>query len=58
MFRPIPVIIRFASERVFVFIRFMRLCNDGEISSVILIVTTIKRRSWGRGGCSVMWVLC
>jgi len=60
MFRPIPVIIRFASERVFVFIRFMRLCNDGEISSVILIVTTIKRRGWlgGGGECSVLWVLC
>jgi len=32
MFRPIPAIIRFSSERVLVFIRFMRLCNDGEIS--------------------------
>ena len=31
MFRPIPAIIRFSSERVLVFIRFMRLCND-EIS--------------------------
>jgi len=28
MFRPIPAIIRFTSERVLVFIRFMRLCND------------------------------
>ena len=60
MFRPIPVIIRFASERVFVFIRFMRLCNDGEISSsVVLIITTIKRRGWGWGGvfCNVGIVL-
>jgi len=32
MFRPIPAIIRFSSERVLVLIRFMRLCNDGEIS--------------------------
>ena len=59
MFRPIPVIIRFTSERVLVFIRFMGLCNDGEISSsVVFIVTTIKRLGWGVGGCSVMWVLC
>jgi len=29
----------------------MRLCNDGEISSsVVLIITTIKRRSWGVRG--------
>jgi len=33
MFRPIPAIIRFSTDRVLVFIRFMRLCNDGEISS-------------------------
>ena len=33
MFRSIPAIIRFTSERVLVFIRFMRLCIDGEISS-------------------------
>ena len=52
MFRPIPAIIRFSSERVLVFIRFMRLCNDGEISSVVFI--TVKRR--GYGGVSVMWV--
>jgi len=51
MFRPIPAIIRFSSERVLVFIRFMRLCNDGEISSsVVLIITTIKRRGWEGGG--------
>jgi len=51
MFRPIPAIIRFTSERVLVFIRFMRLCNDGEISSsVVLIITIIK----GRGGVGVL----
>jgi len=51
MFRPIPAIIRFSSERVLVFIRFMWLCNDGEISlSVVLIVTTTKRRGWRGGG--------
>ena len=59
MFRPTPAIVRFTSERVLVFIRFMRLCNDGEISSsVVLIITTIKRRGKGGGVCSVMWVLC
>ena len=57
MFRPIPAIIRFTSERVLVFIRFMQLCKEGEISSsVVLIITTIKRH--GCGGRSVMWVLC
>jgi len=43
-----------------VFIRFMRLCNNGEISSsVILIITTIKRRRWEAGGvfCNVGIVL-
>jgi len=51
MFWPIPAIIRFTSERVLVFISFMGLCNDGEISSsVVWIITTIKRRSWGGGG--------
>ena len=39
------------------FIRFMRLCNDGEISSsVVLIITAIKRRSW-EGFCNVGIVL-
>ena len=59
MFRPIPVIIRFSSERGLVFIRFMRLCNNGEISSsVALINTTIKRRGWEGGGfCNVGIVL-
>ena len=56
MFRPIPAIIRFSSERVLVFIRFMWLCNDCEISSVVLIITTIKRRGWG-GFCNVGIVL-
>jgi len=43
MFRSIPAIIRFSSERVLVFIRFMRLCNDGEISSsVVLVITTVN----------------
>jgi len=51
MFRPIPAIIRFTSEKVLVIIRFMRLCNDGEISSsVVLIITAIKRDVAGGGG--------
>jgi len=29
MFRPIPAIIPFPTERVLVFIRIMRVCNDG-----------------------------
>jgi len=32
MFQPIPAIIRFSSERVLVFTRSMRMCNNGEIS--------------------------
>ena len=48
MFQPILAIIRFSSERVLVFIRFMQLYNDGEISSsVVLITTTIKRCGGG-----------
>ena len=48
MFRPIPAIIRFSSERVLVFISFMWLRTDGEISSsVVLVITTIKRSGWG-----------
>jgi len=44
MFRSIPAIIRLSSERVLVFIRFMRLCDDGETtSSVVLVITVIKR---------------
>jgi len=58
MFWPIPAIIRFSSERVLVLIRFMRLCNDGEISSsVVFIITTIKRRGWEGGFCNVGIVL-
>jgi len=58
MFRPIPAIIRFSSERVLVFITFMRLCNDGEMSSyVVLIIITIKRRGLGGGYCNVCIVL-
>ena len=58
MFRPIPAIIRFSSESVLVFIRFMRLFSDGEISSsVVLVITTIKRSGWEGEGGSVMWVL-
>jgi len=54
MFRSILAIIKFSSERVLVFIRFLRLCNDGEISSsVVLVITTITRRGWG-GGFSVI----
>jgi len=57
MFRRIPAI-RFSSVRVLVFIRFMRLCKDGEIlSSVVLIITTIKRRGWVGGFCNVSIVL-
>jgi len=59
MFRPISAIIRFSSERALVFIRFMRLCNDGEISSsVVLIITTFMGRGWGGGVfCNVGIVL-
>jgi len=44
-----------------VFIMYMRLCNDGEIlSSVVLIITAIKRCGWVWGGgvlCNVGIVL-
>ena len=57
MFWTIPAIIRFSSERVLVFIRFMRLCKDGEISSsVVSVIITIKRPGC-QGGGSVMRVL-
>jgi len=43
MIRPIPTIIWFSSERLLVFIRFMLLCNDGEISShVVMVITAIN----------------
>jgi len=38
VYRPKP---GFLSERVLVFIRFMRLCNDGEISSYVVLIITI-----------------
>jgi hypothetical protein len=60
MFRPISAIVRFSSERVFVFIRLMWSCNGGEISSsVVLIITAIKRRGWRGWGvfCNVGIVL-
>ena len=48
MFRPNPAIIRFSSERVSVCIRSVRLCNDGEISSsVVLIITIIETVAGG-----------
>ena len=43
MFRPVLAIVRSSSERVLVFTRSMRMCNDGEISSsVVLIIATIR----------------
>ena len=59
MFRPVAAIVRFTSERVFVFIRLMWSCNGGEISSsAVLIITAIKRRGWGWGVfCNVGIVL-
>ena len=57
MFRPIPAIIRFSSERVSVFIRSMGLRKDGEISSSVVLIITIIETVAGVGG-SVMWVLC
>jgi hypothetical protein len=60
MFRPIPAIIRFSSERVSVFTQSMWLCNDGEISSsVVLIIITIRNVAWVGGGgfCNVGIVL-
>ena len=56
MFRPVPAIIRFSSERVSVFTGSVRLCNDGEISSsVFFIITIIIKR--GGGFCNVGVVL-
>ena len=59
MFRPIPAIIRFSSERVSLFTRSMRLCNDGEISSSVgfLIITIIIKLSGGGGFSNVDVVL-
>jgi hypothetical protein len=50
MFRSTSAIMGLSSERVLVFIGFMGLCNDGERSSVVLIVGVIKRRGWEGGG--------
>ena len=58
MFRPNPTIISFSSERVSVFIRSMRLCNDGEISSSVVLIITIIETVAGEGGfCNVGIVL-
>ena len=55
MFRSNPAIIRFSSERVSVFIRSVRLCNEGEISSSVgLIITIIETVAGEEGGfCNV-----
>jgi hypothetical protein len=48
VFRPNPAIIRILSERVSVFIRSVRMCNDGEISSSVgLIIAIIETVAWG-----------
>ena len=49
MFRPNPAIIRFSSERVSVFIRSVRLCNDGQISSSVVLIITIIQTVAGGG---------
>ena len=51
MFRPNSAIIRFSSERV-----SMRLCNDGEISSSVVLIITINETVTG-GFCNVGIVL-
>jgi len=54
MFRHIPAIVRFTPQRVLVFIGFMGLCNDGEISSsVVFLLLPLLRDVAGGGG-----VLC
>ena len=50
MFRPNPAIFRFSSERISVFIKSMRLCNDGEISSSVGLIITITEIVAGEGG--------
>jgi len=58
MFRPSPAIIKFSSERVSVFTKSMRLCNDGEISSSVGLIITIIEAVAGEGGvCDVGIVL-
>ena len=57
MFRPNPAIIRFSSERVSVFIKSMRFCNNGEISSFVGLIITIIEIVAGEGVCDVGIVL-
>ena len=59
MFRPISAIIRFSSDRVLVFISFMRLRNDGEVSSSVILFILLLRDVAGGGGlfCKVGIVL-
>ena len=49
MFRPFPAIIRFSFQRTLVFIRYMRLCNDAEISSSVVWLLLVLRDVMGRG---------
>ena len=56
MFRPNPAIIRFSFERLSAFIKSMRFCNNGEISSSVGLIITIIEAVAGeeRGGfCNV-----
>ena len=56
MFRPIPAIIRFSSERLFT--GSMRLCNDGEISSAVVFDQYYYYKAqWGGRFCNVGVVL-
>ena len=57
MFRPNPAIIRFSPERLSVFIRSMRMCNDGEISSSVVLIVTIIETVAGGGFCNMGIVL-
>jgi hypothetical protein len=49
MFLPIPAIIRFSSERVSVFTRSVRLCNDCEISSSVVFYYYYYYTHYGDG---------
>ena len=57
MFRSIPAIIRFSSERVSVFTRSVRLCNDGEISSSVVFDYYYYYKAQWVGFCNVGVVL-
>jgi len=59
MFRHIPAIISFSSERVLVFVRFVGLCNDCEISAYVVLIILLLRDVAGGGGvfCNVGNVL-